>query len=91
MVRGGSTVTMQVARMMAAVANGGVLMHPMLVREGRDPGRVGQALDQLRIACQGSENTMPFILDCVRAYCTLGEICRVFREVFGEYREPVIL
>jgi methylmalonyl-CoA mutase N-terminal domain/subunit len=34
---------------------------------------------------------MPYILDSVRAYATLGEICGVFREVFGEYREPVVL
>jgi len=34
---------------------------------------------------------MPFILDAVRAYATLGEIMGVFRKVFGEYREPVIV
>jgi methylmalonyl-CoA mutase N-terminal domain/subunit len=34
---------------------------------------------------------MPYILDCVRAYATLGEIMDVFREVFGEYREPTII
>jgi len=45
----------------------------------------------LRDAGMGTENLMPHILDAVRAYATLGEICGVFRDVFGEYREPVIL
>jgi methylmalonyl-CoA mutase N-terminal domain/subunit len=58
------------------------------LRRERDQGRVGQALDRLRIACQGTENTMPYILDAVRAYATLGEIVDVMREVFSTYREP---
>lgn len=58
------------------------------VRNMRDPGRVGQALDRLRLACQGTENTMPFILEAVRAYATLGEIIQVMKDVFGTYEEP---
>ncbi len=58
------------------------------VRKTRDSGQVGQALDKLRIACEGTENTMPYILDCVRAYATLGEIVNVIKEVFGTYEEP---
>jgi len=58
------------------------------LRAERDNGAVGQALDRLRLACQGSENTMPFILDAVRSYATLGEIINVMREVFGTYQEP---
>ena len=58
------------------------------VRQERDAGRVGQALDRLRIACQGSENTMPYLLDAVRAYATLGEIVGVMKETFGIYQEP---
>jgi methylmalonyl-CoA mutase N-terminal domain/subunit len=58
------------------------------VRQSRDPGRVGQALDRLRIACQGTENTMPHILEAVRAYATLGEIIGVMKDVFGTYQEP---
>ncbi len=58
------------------------------VRRTRDAGRVGQALDRLRIACQGTENTMPYLLDAVRAYATLGEIVKVMKEVFGTYEEP---
>ena len=58
------------------------------LRESRDGGAVGQALDRLRIACQGTENTMPFTLDAVRSYATLGEIISVMTEVFGTYQEP---
>jgi methylmalonyl-CoA mutase N-terminal domain/subunit len=61
------------------------------VRRERDNERVGLTLEVLREAARGTENTMPFILDCVRAYATLGEIMGVFREVFGEYREPTII
>ena len=58
------------------------------VRRTRDGGAVGQALDGLRRACQGTENTMPHILQAVRAYATLGEIIDVMRESFGTYPEP---
>ena len=58
------------------------------VRRERDAGRVGQALDRLRIACQGSENTMPYLLEAVRAYATLGEIINVMKGIFGIYQEP---
>ncbi len=61
------------------------------VRRERDNERVGSTLEALRQAARTTENTMPFILDCVRAYATLGEIMGVFREVFGEYREPSII
>jgi len=57
-------------------------------RRERDNGHTGQCLDRLRIACQGSENTMPFILEAVRAYATLGEIVAVMKGVFGGYEEP---
>ena len=59
------------------------------LRRERDSGRLGQALDRLRLACQGTENTMPHLLDCVRAYATLGEIVGVMKEVFGVYAEPL--
>jgi methylmalonyl-CoA mutase N-terminal domain/subunit len=58
------------------------------VKNARDPAHVGQALDRLRIACQGTENTMPFIIEAVHAYATLGEIIGVMKEVFGTYQEP---
>lgn len=58
------------------------------VRKARDNGRVGQTLDKLRIACQGTENSMPYIVEAVHAYATLGEIINVMKEVFGTYEEP---
>jgi methylmalonyl-CoA mutase N-terminal domain/subunit len=61
------------------------------LRRERDGAQVSQSLNALRAACQGSQNLMPCILDAVNAYCTLGEICDVMRQVFGEYQEgPVI-
>jgi methylmalonyl-CoA mutase, N-terminal domain len=57
------------------------------VRSERDAGRVGQTLDRLRIACQGSENTMPYLMEAVQAYATLSEIIDVMRGVFGTYEE----
>jgi methylmalonyl-CoA mutase N-terminal domain/subunit len=61
------------------------------MRRERDNERVSVTLQALREAAKGRDNTMPFILDCVRAYATLGEIMGVFRQVFGEYREPTII
>jgi methylmalonyl-CoA mutase N-terminal domain/subunit len=61
------------------------------VRRERDSVQVDATLDALRQAARTTENTMPYILDCVRAYATLSEIMGVFREVFGEYREPTII
>lgn len=62
------------------------------LREERDNERVEQTLTNLRNAAEDNSrhgpNTMPYILDAVRAYATLGEITDVFRDVFGEYREP---
>jgi methylmalonyl-CoA mutase, N-terminal domain len=58
------------------------------VRQNRDAGRVGQALDHLRMACQNQQNTMPYLLDAVRASATLGEIVAVMKAVFGIYEEP---
>ena len=63
------------------------------VRRERDGEAVAAALDRLRDLASrpGSSDTnlMPALIDCARAYATLGEMCGVFRAVFGEYREPV--
>jgi methylmalonyl-CoA mutase N-terminal domain/subunit len=58
------------------------------LRKERDNARVGQTLDKLRLACQGTENTMPYILEAVRAYATLSEIIGVMKDIFGVYEEP---
>src|SRR5579872_604867 len=57
----------------------------------RDATKVQQTLDALRKVAEGNENTMPYILDAVRAYATVGEICDAFREVFGTYTESSVL
>jgi methylmalonyl-CoA mutase N-terminal domain/subunit len=49
---------------------------------------VQQALINLREAALGEENLMEPILDAVKAYATIGEICGLLREVFGEYKPP---
>lgn len=61
------------------------------LRKERDNAKVDTTLAALKKAAQGEENLMPFILDAVRAYATLGEVCGVLREVFGEYQQSVIL
>jgi methylmalonyl-CoA mutase N-terminal domain/subunit len=57
-----------------------------LVRSKRDGLAVEQSLSSLRKAAQGKDNLMPFILEAVRRYATIGEICNVLREEFGEYQ-----
>jgi methylmalonyl-CoA mutase N-terminal domain/subunit len=59
------------------------------LRSQRDNVRVKQRLDALRGAARSSDNTIPFILECARAYCTLYEIRAALEDVFGSYREPV--
>ncbi len=60
------------------------------LKAGRDQKAVDSALASLRRAAQGTDNLMPPILETVRAYATLGEICGVLREEFGEYRPNVM-
>jgi methylmalonyl-CoA mutase N-terminal domain/subunit len=58
------------------------------VKRTRNQTRVASGLAELKKAAQGSENLMPHILAAVKEYATLQEICDVFREVFGTYRDP---
>ena len=59
------------------------------VRAERDDVLVKEKLEILREKAGGAENLMPFIIDAVKAYATVGEMADVMREVFGEFREPV--
>ncbi len=62
------------------------------LREKRDKQKVEQALEALRLAARDEfKNLMPFILEAARSYATLGEICNVLRDEFGEYRESIVL
>jgi methylmalonyl-CoA mutase N-terminal domain/subunit len=58
------------------------------LRAERDNQAVDQRLAELREAAKGTSNLMPYILNSVRNYATLGEICNTLREVFGEYQAP---
>ena len=57
------------------------------VRAQRDSGAVRSALERVEAAARGTDNLMPPVLTAVKAYATLGEICDVFRKVWGQYRE----
>ena len=57
------------------------------MKAGRDNAAVEAALAKLREAAKGTENLMPYLIDAVKTYATLGEICGVLREEFGEYKQ----
>lgn len=57
------------------------------MKDGRDQKAVDAALTALKQACAGEENLMPYLIDAVKTYATLGEICGVMKEIFGEYRQ----
>ncbi len=59
------------------------------VRDKRNDEEVKQKLEILREKAAGTENLMPYLIDAVKVYATVGEIADVFREVFGEFDEPV--
>ena len=67
------------------------------LRQTRDNATVQRALDALRAAARspstgsGSSNTMYPLLDCVRAYATVGEMCDALRDVWGEYEEVPLI
>ena len=61
------------------------------LRRERDNELVSTKLEALRQAAQGNDNLMPYILEAVSAYATLGEVCDVLRKVFGEYRLPALV
>jgi len=60
------------------------------LRKDRNQAAVKRALENLRHAAEGTENTMPAIIEAVKVYATLGEIMDIFRAVFGEYMEPAV-
>jgi methylmalonyl-CoA mutase N-terminal domain/subunit len=60
-------------------------------RAKRDNVAAKQAVDAVRAAAKGSDNLMPVILAAVKAHATKGEIADAMRDVFGEYRETVVL
>ena len=61
------------------------------VRAERNNEQVEKKLSALKTASEGNDNLMPLILDAVRAYASIGEICNTMRSVFGEHKEHVVL
>jgi methylmalonyl-CoA mutase N-terminal domain/subunit len=61
------------------------------VRAERDQAAAGAALRHLEQAARSGDNTMPVFIECVEAYCTIGEVCDVLRNVWGEMREVVVV
>jgi len=59
------------------------------VKNKRDESKVKKSLNLLKEAANSDKNVMPFILDCVKGYATLGEICDQLREIFGEYKDSI--
>jgi len=58
------------------------------VKQSRDNDKVKRCLDGLKKAAAGTENTMPHLIECVKAYATEGEIVSALKEIYGDYREP---
>ena len=61
------------------------------LRQSRDVFKMAGAIQVLQEAASCGENVMPYLIEAVKAKATLGEICTALREVFGTYREPVVL
>ena len=61
------------------------------IKAKRNNADVSAKIQSLKTAAKGDENLMPYILDCVKSYASIGEICNAMREVFGEYKEHVII
>lgn len=61
------------------------------VKRERDGRKVAQTLKDLEAAAREKKNVMPYLLECCKAYATVGEMTRVFKEVYGEFKEPAIL
>jgi methylmalonyl-CoA mutase, N-terminal domain len=59
------------------------------LKKRRDDAKVHSTLDALASAAASDRNLMPYFLECVRAYATIGEMCDVLRSAFGTYDEPV--
>jgi methylmalonyl-CoA mutase N-terminal domain/subunit len=60
------------------------------VKRERDNRKVAQLLKDLDKAARAEKNVMPYLLECCKAYATLGEMTKVFKEVYGEFKEPSI-
>jgi methylmalonyl-CoA mutase N-terminal domain/subunit len=62
-----------------------------IVKQERHNRKVLQLLKDLENAARAKRNVMPYLLECCKAYATVGEMTKVFKEVYGEFKEPFIL
>ena len=67
--------------------DGNIIEKVKSLRSERDGERVNKTLSNLKQGAKGEGNLMPLILEAVRAYASLGEICNVLRDIFGEYQQ----
>ena len=61
------------------------------LKKTRDNRKAEEMLDKLEVSAEKDENLMPAIIEAVKAYATLGEICDVLRKVYGEYKELIVI
>jgi len=61
------------------------------LKRERDNKKVNEMLEKLHYATEKDENLMPIIIDAVKAYATIGEICDVLREIYGEFKELIVI
>ncbi len=61
------------------------------IKSERNLQKVDTALSDLKEAATADDNLIPLIVDAVKAYASVGEICNTMREVFGEYKEQVVI
>jgi methylmalonyl-CoA mutase N-terminal domain/subunit len=60
------------------------------IKRERDNRKILQLLKDLESTARTEKNLMPYLLECCKAYATVGEMTKVFKEVFGEFKEPSI-
>jgi methylmalonyl-CoA mutase N-terminal domain/subunit len=61
------------------------------IRSERNNDEVKKTLEALKKGAEGNDNLVPLIIDAVRVYASIGEICNTMRTVFGEYKERVVI
>ena len=60
------------------------------VKEGRDSSAVAKVLSELRSGARAKENMIPYFVEAVKAYATIGEIMNILKEEWGEFQEPSV-
>ena len=58
------------------------------IKTNRNRDRLKKSLDKVRADCRSGANILPSLVEAVKTYASLGEICDIFREEFGVYRDP---